>query len=145
MTQSATAIVRATVTGSSASFSGSLIYTHYALQVGETLKGTTPGEVLLPGGVAGRYRQSFPGVPQLQVGSEYVIFLWTSPSTGLTQVVGFSQGIFNVTTLSNGSVQVSRPQIGETMLDAAGHIVRDHAVQMTLTGLRATVAAGPGK
>jgi hypothetical protein len=139
MTQSATAVVRARVTGSSASFTGSLIYTHYNLQVSETLKGTPAREVLLPGGIAGGYRQSFPGVPQLHVESEYVIFLWTSPSTGLTQVVGFSQGIFNVSTASDGSVQVSRPQIGETMLDAAGHRVLDHAIRIMLTDLRSVV------
>ncbi len=75
MTQSATAIVRATVTGSSASFTGSTIYTHYKLQVSETWKGTAVTEVMLPGGVAGGLRQSFPGVPQLQTGTEYMLFL----------------------------------------------------------------------
>src|ERR1035438_1920110 len=63
MTQSATAIIRARVTGSSASFTGSTIYTHYKLQVTETWKGFSTTDVVLPGGVAGGYRQSFPGVP----------------------------------------------------------------------------------
>ena len=93
MTQSATAIVRARVTGSSASFTGSTIYTHYTLQISETWKGTPGTDVMLPGGVSGRYRQSFPGIPALQTGSEYVLFLWKSSTTGITHIIGLNQGI----------------------------------------------------
>jgi hypothetical protein len=137
--QSATAIVRARVTGSSASFTGSTIYTHYKLQVTETWKGAPGTEVMLPGGVAGSYRQSFPGVPALQTGAEYVLFLWKSSSTGITHLVGLSQGIFNVTQQADGSIQVGRPVIGETMLDSNGHPVRDHAVQMQLSDMRTQI------
>jgi hypothetical protein len=144
MTQSATAIVRARVTGSSASFTGSTIYTHYKLQVSEFWKGAGASEVLLPGGVAGGYRQSFPGVPGLQVGSEYLLFLWTSPSTGITHLVGFGQGLFNVVTQTNGSVQAIRPPIGEGMLDARGRFVRDRPVQMQLTDMKARVRTASG-
>jgi hypothetical protein len=144
MTQSATAIVRARVTGSSASFTGSTIYTHYKLQVSEVWKGTGASEVLLPGGVAGGYRQSFPGVPGLQVGSEYVLFLWTSPSTGITHLVGFGQGLFDVVTQTDGSVQASRPPIGEGMLDAKRRFVKDHAVRMQLTDMKAQVSTANG-
>src|ERR1700686_378747 len=138
MTQSATAIVRARVTGSSASFTGTSIYTHYKLQISETWKGFPAAEVMLPGGVAGGYRQSFPGVPALQTGTEYVLFLWTS-STGITHLVGLSQGIFNVSPQADGSIRVSRPEIGETMLDASGRIVRDQAVQMQLSDMKTLV------
>ena len=139
MTQSATAIVRARVTGSSTSLNGSTIYTHYSLNVTDTLKGNAPGEVALPGGVAGRLRQSFPGVPQLQTGTEYVLFLWTAPSTGITHIIGLSQGLFSVTTQSDGTAQVARARIGETMLDSAGHVVQDHAIQMKLSDLKVRV------
>jgi len=141
MTQDATAIVRARVTGSSANFTGSTIYTHYKLQVSESWKGTPQTEVMLPGGVAGGYRQSFPGVPSLRVGSEYVLFLWKSPSTGITHLVGLTQGLFNVTPQTDGSIAVSRPHIGETMLDARGREVKDHAVRTSLTAMKARVAA----
>src|SRR5579863_4984311 len=83
MVLQSTAIVRARVVSSSASFTGSTIYTHYKLQASETWKGTAPAEVMVPGGVTGRYRQSFPGTPQLQSGTEYVLFLWTSKA-GIT-------------------------------------------------------------
>ena len=148
MTQSATAIVRARITGSSASFTGSTIYTHYKLQVTETWKGFSTTDVVLPGGVAGGYRQSFPGVPALQTGTEYVLFLWTS-STGMTHLVGLSQGIFNVGQLTDGTLQVSRAKIGENMLDANGRPVQDQAVQMQLTDMKtrvgSTIAIGAGK
>jgi hypothetical protein len=145
MTQSATAIVRARVTGSSASFTGSTIYTHYKLQTTEAWKGFPASEVMLPGGVAGGYRQSFPGVPSLQTGTEYVLFLWTS-STGITHLVGLSQGIFNVVQLADGTIQASRPQIGETMLSATGQKVSDQAVQMPLADMKSRISptAAPG-
>jgi hypothetical protein len=139
MAQSATAIVRARVSGSSASFTGSTIYTHYKLQVSETWKGVPGTEVMLPGGVANGYRQSFPGVPSLQTGAEYVLYLWKSSKTGITHIVGLSQGIFTVTPQADGSIQVGRPAIGETMLDAAGHPAKDRAVQMQLSEMKAHV------
>jgi hypothetical protein len=141
MTASATAIVRARVTGSSASRIGPTIYTHYKLQATETWKGAAPAEVLLPGGTFSGLRQSFPGVPQLSPGSEYVLFLWTSSSTGITHVIGFSQGIFNVTEQADGSMQASRPATGETMLDSAGTPVRDRAVSITLADMKSRVKA----
>jgi hypothetical protein len=139
MTQSATAIVRARVTSSSASLTGSTIYTHYKLQTSEIWKGFPASEVLLPGGVASGYRQSFPGVPALQTGAEYVLFLWTS-STGITHLVGLSQGIYDVTRQTDGAILVSRPEIGETMLDSRGHKVRDRAIQMQFGDMKARVS-----
>lgn len=148
MTQNATSIVRARVTGSSASFTGSTIYTHYKLQASEVWKGAGATEVMLPGGVAGGYRQSFPGVPALQIGSEYLLFLWKSPSTGITHLEGFGQGLYNVVTGTDGSVQANRPPIGEGMLDAKGRSVKGQAVQMQLADMKARIksnAAGAAK
>jgi hypothetical protein len=139
MTQSATAIVRARVTASSASLTGSTIYTHYSLRVTESWKGFTPAEVMLPGGIANGQRQSFPGVPQLTVGTEYVMFLWTSSATGITHLVGLTQGLFNLSQQSDGSTLATRPLVGEMMLDAAGRKVADQAVQMPLTTMRTQV------
>ena len=139
MALQSTAIVRARVVSSSASFTGSTIYTHYKLQVSETWKGTTPVEVMVPGGVAGGYRQSFPGAPQLQFGTDYVLFLWTSKA-GITHIIGLTQGLFNIATQADGSSLASRGASGETMLDAKGKQVEDRSVQVGLTALRAQVA-----
>lgn len=148
MTHDATAIVRARVTRSSASFTGATIYTHYMLQVSDVWKGSGAAEVMLPGGVAGGYRQSFPGVPALKTGAEYVLFLWTSGSTGITHLLGLTQGLFDVTTQTDGSILVSRPRIGETILDSTGREVKDQAVRMNLGAMKTRVrgtAAGVSK
>jgi hypothetical protein len=127
------------VVGSSASFTGSAIYTHYKLQVTETWKGTAAAEVMLPGGIANGYRQSIPGVPTLTVGSEYVLFLWTSSQTGITHLVGMSQGLFYLNPQADGSTLAARPLVGEVMLDGNGRRVADQAVSMNLTDLRTKV------
>ena len=138
---SATAIVRARIISASTSFSGPTIYTHYKIQVSETLKGQPPAEFVLPGGVSGHYRQSFPGVPALASGSEYVLFLWTSPTTGLTWPVGLTQGILDVSSQQDGSVDLSRQPIGELMLDASGRPVTDQPPHTGLNALRTRIVA----
>jgi hypothetical protein len=145
MTQSATAIVRATVASSYAGYSGTTIYTHYKLQVSETWKGNPPAEVMLPGGAANGRRQSFPGVPELQPGTEYVMFLWVAPSTGITHLLGLTQGLFNVAIRPDGSVLATRPQIGELILDANGRKVADHGVSMQFSDMKAQVRAMAAK
>ncbi len=139
MSQSATSIVRASVTGSYTSVINSTIYTHYKLQVRETWKGSSAVEVLLPGGVANGLRQAFPGVPALSVGSEYVLFLWKSSSTGIVHVIGLTQGIYNVSGQADGSTVAWRPKIGEMMLDSAGKRVADQAVSIDLNAMRLQV------
>jgi hypothetical protein len=139
MSQSATSIVRARVTGSYTSVINSTIYTHYQLQVSEVWKGVPAGEVLLPGGIANGNKQSFPGIPQLNSGSEYVLFLWKSSSTGIIHILGLTQGLFNINPQSDGSVVAWRPKIGETMLDASGHKVSDQAIAMSITDMKTRV------
>src|SRR5580658_3486423 len=101
MIKQSTGIVRATVTGTRVDYRGAYIYTYYQLQVSEdwrspSLAPAVPQiEVAVPGGAAQGVRQTVAGAPSLQVGQEYVVFLWTSRS-GLTQVIGLSQGLFLV-------------------------------------------------
>src|SRR5215472_13660975 len=104
ITQS-TSIVHVRVTGSYAAFRGQVIYTHYQAQVLERWKGAGQStvEVALPGGIANGFQQSFPGTPQLTEGKEYALFLWTSP-TGLTQIIGLTQGLFDLSTDTSGVI-----------------------------------------
>lgn len=139
LSQNATSIVRATVAGSYTTVINSTVYTHYTLRVAEAWNGVPAGEVLLPGGISGNLRQSFPGVPQLSPGSEYVLFLWKSSSTGITHLVGLSQGLFQVGKQADGSALATRAQIGEMMLDASGKKVADRAVTLALTDMRTRV------
>jgi hypothetical protein len=143
MTHKSTAIVRARVTGSRTGTHGTDIYTYFQLQVIETWKssGQSNSEVAVPGGVVDGIRQSVSGAPELIPGHEYVLFLWSSGS-GLTQVIGLSQGLFKLSEESSGSgsiTLVQRPAASELMLNRSGFPVDDHAVSMPLQDLRARV------
>jgi hypothetical protein len=143
MIQKSTAIVRARVTGSRGANHGTDIYTYFHLQALETWKssGQAPAEVAVPGGVVNGIRQSVTGAPELKLGQEYVLFLWTSRS-GLTQVIGLSQGLFKISEEGSGGGGVAvaqRPPASELMLDRSGHPVEDRAVSIPLQDLRARV------
>ena len=144
MIQKSTMIVRGTIQpGTTAAFRGPLIYTHYQLAVTTTYKGA-PGpfiDVAVPGGALNGIQQPVAGAPMLTAGQDYVIFLWTSNS-GLTQVIGLSQGLFTVSTTAQGQVIVSRGATSETMLNSSGQIVTDTNIQMPLSQLASMIQAG---
>ena len=144
ITQS-TAIVRAKVVDSYAAYSGRVIYTHYRLQVSESLKGSSPvGEVLIPGGVANDFRQTFAGAPQLQPGSEYVLFLWAGKA-GLTQVIGLTQGLFVIPPGAGSDPTLTRAASHELMLErGSGRQVKDQTLVMKLSDLRSQIAGALG-
>jgi hypothetical protein len=147
MIQRSTMIVRGTIQpGSSAALKGSLIYTHYRLLVNTVFK-PAPGQsisptidVAVPGGALSGLQQPVAGAPALASGQDYVFFLWTSKS-GMTQVIGLSQGLFNVTTNAQGQVTVSRGAATATMLDSSGQPVTDSNLQMPLAQLVSKIQA----
>jgi hypothetical protein len=140
MARKSTSIVRARVTGSSDVLRGGDVFTLYKFATLETLKsGPAVREVAVPGGVAGGIRQVVAGAPVLREGQEYVLFLWTSRS-GLTQLMGMSQGLFSVEHSAAGDGQASRAAAGEQMLDGSGRAVRDAALSMPLTELKSMVS-----
>jgi len=142
MAQKSTAVVRARVGAGTGVLRGSDVYTVYKLDPVEVWKSPASGaprEVAVPGGVAGGLRQPVDGAPALVEGREYVLFLWTSKS-GLTQVIGLSQGLFDVRAAESGIPAVWRAPASERMLDSEGRPVRDEAVSMKLTELKAQVA-----
>jgi len=142
MALKATAIVRARVAGSYGAAGRSIIYTHYKIQVLERWKGPAQPEmdIVFPGGSADGRRQTFPGTPQLANGGEYLLFLWESPKTGLTHVVGLSQGVFTLGKDEKGEIRAFRGANTETMLDSAGHAVRQPPVSMSLGDFHVRVA-----
>ena len=145
MNQGATTVVRARISGSSAAFMGSTIYTHYKLETLESWKGQPVPEVLVPGGQANGLRQSFPGMPDLLVGAEYVLFLWKSPTTGIVHLMGLGQGVFTVVRKPDGSLTADRQRLGETMLDKSGRKVADQPVSIGLTTMKTrALEAGAG-
>jgi hypothetical protein len=143
MIQKSTAIVRGTVTVSNIQTSGPIIYTHYTIRVTENFKGNSQGAVDLAvaGGTANNVRQTFAGTPQFKVGDDYVFFLWTGPS-GLTQVMGLTQGLFALSQGSAGNPTATRAASREVMLEkGTGHEVKDQTIVMTLADLRTHIAA----
>ncbi len=146
MVQKSTAIVRGRVMSSSAAYRGiagrgGLIYTHYTVQVLERWKGTPANsvDVAVPGGIVQNRRQTFPGAPSLDLNAEYVLFLWTSRS-GLTQIIGLSQGSAAVKIDASGAAQVSRAASSEPAVDASGNAAADSAWTMPLTAFRSKMA-----
>jgi hypothetical protein len=138
-----TAIVRAKVVSSYAAMSGPVIYTHYQLQVSERYKGAAQSTVdlAIPGGVAHGVRQVWGGAPQLDNGADCVFFLWTGKS-GLTQVMGLSQGLFTVAQDGSTDPTVTHTASHELMLDHnTGRAVHDQTLAMPLSGLKAQIAA----
>jgi hypothetical protein len=137
MARQSTSIVRARVTGSRSAYQGAAIYTYFQLQVLDTWKSASANgvatEVAVPGGAVDGIRQSVTGAPELKTGQEYVLFLWTSRS-GLTQVIGLSQGRFNVL-----GDMVQRAPASELMLDRSGRPVEDRAMHLSIQDLRAQV------
>lgn len=147
MIQQSTGIVRAKVTGSRAALRGQNIYTYYRLQVleaakagdGQDVNGRTRDiEVAVPGGTADGVRQIAVGSPELTPGSEYVIFLWTSKS-GLTQIIGLSQGLFRSSMDASGAIRLTRAAASDPMVDKSGRSVSDQALDFTWNELRTKI------
>jgi hypothetical protein len=143
MIQQSTAIVRAKVQGSFAANRNGSIYTFYHIQVLENLKSQTQAtvDVAVPGGSLGGIQSNVAGAPALKTGAEYVLFLWTSKS-GLTQIIGLSQGAFDLYTNPSGETLLMRQPVSEQMLDGQGNMVRDRGLSLGLSDLRKQVKGG---
>jgi hypothetical protein len=144
MIAKSTAIVRGRVSASYCAFSGSVIYTHYSVQVSEQLKGSLSSttDVAVPGGTVNNLRQTFDGAPVFHSGEEYVFFLW-SGSSGPTQVVGLTQGLFAITPgASPDDPTATRTRSAEVMLaPGTGLPVKDAPLSMRLSQLRSRISS----
>jgi hypothetical protein len=116
-----TSVIRGQVAATSTALKGSLIYTHYTVQVLDQWKGgpVAQVDVQIPGGAFNGVQQNIGGAPQLTVGSQYVFFLWTAPS-GANLPLGLSQGVLNITTDTTGNILVIRPPSEALALNPAG-------------------------
>jgi hypothetical protein len=107
-------------------------------------KGATQSsiDVMVPGGTVKGVRQTYPGVPQLIAGQQYVLFLWTS-SKGATYPTGYTQGVFNLLQDTSGNMTVVQMPTTETILaPGTGQAVRSQPISMPLAQLKAAIAAG---
>jgi len=150
MIRQSTMIVRGTVQLANSVYHGSVIFSHYTVQVTEIYKGSVSSQIDfgVPGGSLNGAIQRVAGAPVLSTGQDYVLFLWTSKS-GLTQIIGLSQGLFVVTTNASGQLMVTRAASAERMVNAAGLPVTDSNIQLLLSELRgriqATLSSGGSK
>ena len=138
-----TTIVRGKVTSSWAALTGSVIYTHYRIQVTEQFKGagTSTVEVMTPGGTVKGLHQSFSGSPVMNQGDEFVFFLWTS-KRGITWITGLTQGLFSVAPQTGADPLATRAASRELMLDRdTSRPVKDNTLTMSLSALRSRIAA----
>jgi hypothetical protein len=139
-----TTIVRGKVTASWAAFTGSVIYTHYRIQVSEQFKGAAQNsvEVMTPGGTVKGLTSSYAGSPVLNQGDEFVFFLWTSKN-GITWITGLTQGLFSLAPGDAGTDRLAtRSASRELMLDPdTSRPVKDNALSLTLSSLRSRIAA----
>lgn len=130
-----TEIVCGKVTATTSVMRGTAVYTKYRVQVTDTLKGDKRAgnemDVFVPGGKFGSTVQQLPGSPKLGEGQDYMLFLWTSRS-GLTQVIGLSQGLFVVKRNPKGEPVLTRNASDATMLDSSGQVVEDTPVSLRL-------------
>ncbi len=146
MIQKSTDIVRGRVLSSTSVRRGAIIYTLATVTVSERWKGPDRKtmEVALPGGNFGGVKQMFSGVPTLVAGTEYVLFLWTGPS-GMTQIVGLSQGMLDLKLDTNGQPVVNRAPITDNLVDPRTHLpATDDPWLMSLDELRTKVQRSLG-
>ncbi len=149
MIQQSTGIVRAKVTSSSTALRGQKIYTYYRLRILETAKmGGNPGagdiDVAVPGGTVNGKREMVVGAPELTTGRQYVVFLWTSRS-GLTQIIGLSQGLFLAAPDGSGKISLTHPAATDLMLDKNGKAVGGQALGLEWSDLRTRIQQELGK
>ena len=141
LARQSTQIVRGKAQLGSASARGSMIYTHYRIQIAEQWKGNWASQVdvAVPGGEVNGRRQSFAGAPVFADGQEYIFFLWTS-RTGLTQVIGLSQGMFQLQAGVSGTLMVTRTPSSQRVLDGNGKEIVDPAISLPLPDFKDKVS-----
>ena len=121
-----------------------MVYTECTIAVSETLKGrpTTSLTVAIPGGVAGKIRQTVAGAPRLERTQHLVLFIWTSPR-GVNHIIGLSQGVFELRDASGGQMAERGPIEQATVVDGSGQEVADRGLSIRMADLRSRIAGGP--
>ena len=146
MVSHSTTIVRAKIGAGSGRQHGALVYTHHTVTVLESWKGSPAAsiDVVVPGGQVGRLQQSVAGAPVLAPGSELVLFLWTSRS-GLTHVIGLSQGVFQLERNAAGAIILNRAPLTASLVAPNGRLLHDDGMTMPMSEFRTRVSSALGR
>lgn len=137
LVQQAEVIVVATVTARQGTLGddGHTIYTRVTLADIEVIKGDVPAAVFdlrLPGGVVGDHAQVYAGIPRLEQGQRYVLFI-RGQQREFIPLVGAFQGVYQVVNDADGTAHVVRSD------HLANPVVRALTVS-TAPGLEAFIA-----
>jgi len=134
MASQSTDIVRGHVQRGKPAWHGSQLFTHYLVFVSDRWKGTGGPvvDVAVQGGVLDGVRQTWAGTPELVDGHDYILFLWRGRS-GLSLILGLSQGLFLVNTPGEEAMQSSTR---EAMVDRSGADVNPAPVRMKIAEMR---------
>ncbi len=146
MIRQSTMIVHGTVQPANILYHGSMIFSHYTIQATDIYKSPAAGQSTsapidfgVPGGSLNGIIQRVAGAPILSAGQDYVLFLWTSKS-GLTQVIGLSQGLLSVIVTPGVAPMVLRPAAAQGALDATGQPVITNDIGMSLSALKTEIS-----
>jgi hypothetical protein len=84
-----------------------VIWTHYEVEVSDSLKGPAQSKLVLsePGGTVGETSMLIAGTPVYEVGEEIVLFTEATP-IGYARTCGWGQGKFKVSTAQDGTRKV---------------------------------------
>lgn len=98
MVAQAERVVHGRVIDSTTGSSGQYIWTHYRIEVLDTLKGSPLAQIVVsePGGEWEGRRQELSGAVQFAPGEEVILFLYRTP-VGYWRTLGYWQGKFEVT------------------------------------------------
>lgn len=120
LTRAAQVVARVRVLSSESRWEGGEIWTFTRLEVGETLKGAAPREVVirLIGGEAGHLASVVEGVPRFRAGEEAYLFLEPTRAGELT-VTSWVQGTFRVLRDAEGREAVTQDTAGILLYDGA--------------------------
>ena len=133
------------------------IVTDVTLTVDQTLKGDfRPGQDIVVtrlGGEVGESAMLVEGAPRFQTGRSAVVFLRTVPSTGDLQVVGMSQGLFQVEEKQDrlflvpggSNLSLLHRDDGGRLVEAAEPAVDPAPVEDLLSEIRRLVAESRGR
>ena len=97
------------------------IWTHYELQVSDTMKGLPSVKLVVsePGGIVGETGMQIAVAPRYEVGEEVVLFLSRTP-IGHLRSCGWGQGKFGVRSLGGAGPVVRSAVAGVSFVEAPG-------------------------
>ena len=98
-----------------------IIWTHYLLDVKDSLKGHSSPDVRIsePGGTAGETMMKVEGVTEYYDGEEVVVFLHRTP-IGYWRCYGWGQGKYSVTQAAGGPKRIRTNLSGLAFIDRPG-------------------------